>query len=165
MGKAGWECAGAERDFSPQTTSTPHPSSSPTHSYRFLNCRNSQQAPLAKFIFQSFPSEFALAALVLEANVQNRDRAVLAGNRELLFLHGIHFFKDFIYLRERENTSRGRRRVRGRGRGRLPTEQGPWHGAWSQDPEIMTWAKGRHLTHWATQEPFYMVFLTISCSD
>ena len=26
-------------------------------------------------------------------------------------------------------------------------------GTQSQDPEIMTWAKGRHLTDWATQVP------------
>lgn len=88
MEKAGWECAGAEQDFSPHTAFIPHLSGSPTHSYRFLNSRNSQQSPLANFIFQSFPSEFALATMALEANVHNRDTAALAGNRELLFLHG-----------------------------------------------------------------------------
>ena len=71
-----------------RTASAPHPSGSPTHSHRFLNNRRSQQTPPANFIFQSFPSEFASATMVLEANVQNRDRATLAANRELLFLHG-----------------------------------------------------------------------------
>ena len=41
----------------------------------------------------------------------------------------------------------------GRGRSRLPVEQGAWCGARSQDSEIMTWAEGRCLTHWATQMP------------
>ena len=36
---------------------------------------------------------------------------------------------------------------------RLSTEQGAQHEAWSQDPRIMTWAKGRQLTNWATQAP------------
>ena len=48
-------------------------------------------------------------------------------------------------------------RSRGRGRIRLPTEQGAWCGAQSQDPEIMTWAKGRPSTNWATQA-------TLACS-
>ena len=34
----------------------------------------------------------------------------------------------------------------------LPDEQGAWCRVWSQDPGIMTWAKGRHLTNRATQE-------------
>ena len=43
---------------------------------------------------------------------------------------------------------------RGRGRNRLPMDQGALHrSSSSQDPEIMTWAKGRHLTDWATQVP------------
>ena len=39
----------------------------------------------------------------------------------------------------------------GRGRSGLPTEQGAQHGARSQDPEIMTWAEGRHLADGAAQ--------------
>ena len=49
--------------------------------------------------------------------------------------------------RERQCTSWGR------GRNRLPAEQEPWCGAWSQDLEIMTWAKSRCLAIWATQAP------------
>ena len=37
--------------------------------------------------------------------------------------------------------------------GRLHAEQGAWCRAYSKDPEIMTWAKGRHLTDCAPQEP------------
>ena len=50
------------------------------------------------------------------------------------------FFKDFIYLREREleRESLSRGRVRWRGRSRVPTEQGAQCGTRSQDPEIMT---------------------------
>lgn len=57
--------------------------------------------------------------------------------------------KIFIYLlfnRERDsekgNTSRGS----GRGRSWLPAEQRARPGVWSQDPGIITWAEGRHLT-------------------
>ena len=34
---------------------------------------------------------------------------------------------------------------------RCSPEQGAWCGAWSQDPGIITWAKGRSLTNWVTQ--------------
>ena len=57
-----------------------------------------------------------------------------------------HFLKNIlsIYLRERErDNKREHERRAGRHRSRLPTEQGAWHRAGSQDPEIMTWAKGR----------------------
>ena len=37
-----------------------------------------------------------------------------------------------------------------------PAEQGAQHRAWFQDPRIMTWAKGRCLTNWASQEPVEM---------
>jgi len=50
------------------------------------------------------------------------------------------FFKDFIYLFERENEIE-RESMRGgrvRERSRLPAEQGSRHGPQSQDPEIIT---------------------------
>ena len=66
----------------------------------------------------------------------------------------VTFFKKRFYLFESE---RGRkykwRKGRGRGKSRLPFEQGARCGAWSQNPEMMTWAKGRHLTAWNTQAP------------
>ena len=50
------------------------------------------------------------------------------------------FFKKFcICSRENESLSKGR------GRSRLLAEQGARQRTRSQDPEIMTWAKGRHL--------------------
>lgn len=57
-----------------------------------------------------------------------------------------YFFKDFIYLieRERESTSGGE--GRGRGRSRVPAEQAAGCWAPSQDPGIMTGAEGGHLT-------------------
>ena len=75
--------------------------------------------------------------------------------RQLFF-----FLKIFIYLRHSK-----RERVRGghtgRGRSRLPAEQGASHTAGSQNLEIMTWAKGRCLTDWATEVPhIQMVFWT-----
>ena len=47
-----------------------------------------------------------------------------------------------------------------RGRSRLPTEQGAQCGAWSQDPKIMTWAKGKCLTNWATQASLSHIFFS-----
>jgi len=58
----------------------------------------------------------------------------------------LFFFKDFIYLREREQAQVGREAGRGRGRSRLPAEQGARRGARSQDPGTMTWAEGRRST-------------------
>ena len=51
----------------------------------------------------------------------------------------------FIYLTERE------RAAEGEGEADFPAEQGAQCGTQSQDPGIMTWAKGRRLIHWATQ--------------
>ena len=66
----------------------------------------------------------------------------------------------FIYLTESKN------RESERGRSRLLTEQGAWHGAWSQDPRIVAWVKGRRSTNWATQVSllygFYQDFLIVS---
>ena len=41
----------------------------------------------------------------------------------------------------------------GGGQRKKQTEQGVGGRAQSQDPGIMTWAEGRHLTYWATQAP------------
>ena len=72
------------------------------------------------------------------------------------------FFKILcIYLREREHEQKVGRE---RGRSRLLTEQGAWRGAPSQDPGIMTWAEGRHLTKWATQALllFFLIILSLT---
>ena len=47
---------------------------------------------------------------------------------------------------------------RERGRGRLSTEQGAGWGTWSQDPEIMTSAKGGCPTDWATHALLLFIF-------
>ena len=64
----------------------------------------------------------------------------------IIFCKLFFFQKLYLFIWEtasqRESTSR--RNSRGRGNNRLPTEQGAQHGAWSQDPGIMTWAEGRH---------------------
>ena len=39
-----------------------------------------------------------------------------------------------------------------------PVDQVARYGAPSQDPEIMTWAEGRHLTDWATQALPHLTF-------
>lgn len=62
----------------------------------------------------------------------------------------------FIYFKERQ---RAQARGRVRGRNRLPTEQRAQHGARSQDPEIVTWTKGRSLTDWATQVPLFHILI------
>ena len=71
------------------------------------------------------------------------------------------FLRFFIYIWETEHSGRGRRR----GTSRLLAEQKAWHRAWSQDPKIMTWAKGWHLTYWATQVLLAVKFLTIHWKD
>ena len=75
----------------------------------------------------------------------------------LFIFWGKKFFKDFIYLRERERTQEVGR-VTGRRRSRLPAEQGALHRSLSQDPGITAWAEGRCLTDWATQHPFFFFF-------
>ena len=55
-------------------------------------------------------------------------------------------FKKKLFEREREHK-------RGRGKSRLPIEQGAWRRTWFQDPSVMSQAKGRHITDWATQAP------------
>ena len=70
------------------------------------------------------------------------------------FRKGFFFFKIlFTYLTHRDRESAQIGRVadraagRGRGRTRLSAEQTAQHGAQTQDPGIMTRAKGRHLTN------------------
>ena len=74
------------------------------------------------------------------------------------FLFTLLFLKDFICLFERQRSQVGREAGRERERGggsRLPAEHRAWCGTRSQDPDIMTWAEGRGLTHWATQMPIH----------
>ena len=80
----------------------------------------------------------------------------------IAFLFFLIFLKDFIYLFHRQRSQVGREAGRERGRSRLPAEQRARCGTRSQDPEIMTWAEGRGLTHWATQAPRRQVFLRAS---
>ena len=51
-----------------------------------------------------------------------------------------------------------------RGRCRLPAERGARRGSLFQDPGVMTWAKGRHFTDWATQASHSSVLLTTFCN-
>ena len=60
----------------------------------------------------------------------------------------------FTYEREREREREHKQGEEQRER-RLPREQGAQSGAPSQNPGIMTWAEGRHLTQWATQVPLF----------
>ena len=65
----------------------------------------------------------------------------------------VFFFKDLIYLFERE----GEHKSRGREK-QIFCWVGSQMQAWSQDPEIMTWAEDRCLTNWATQAPYHLIF-------
>ena len=68
--------------------------------------------------------------------------------------------KDFIYLREKEQKQeedRGREREADSLLSREP--DAGLDPTWSQDPEIMTWAEGRHFTDWATQAPLQFQLL------
>ena len=53
----------------------------------------------------------------------------------------------------RKRVRAGGGKVKEGGKSRLPGKQGAWHQIpplWDGDLEIMTWAKGKHLTSWAT---------------
>ena len=63
---------------------------------------------------------------------------------------GWFFLKDFIYLFERERKHRSKWEGQ---KEKLPGEHEPRRRTGYQDPGIMTWAKGRHFTDWATQAP------------
>ena len=67
----------------------------------------------------------------------------------------------FLYMRKRERESTSEGRGRKKGRSRLPAEQTAGCRTWSQDPEIMTWAEGRHWTYWATQASLIPTILSI----
>ena len=76
------------------------------------------------------------------------------------------FFKIlFTQKRERAQVRESMSRGRGEGRwtSRLPTDQGASHRAKSQDPRIMTWAKVRCLTDWATRCPYVWLFQMADC--
>ena len=93
------------------------------------------------------------------------------------FLNFIYlFFKDFIYLSEREWGTESAQVGGGAGRGRswLPAEQGA--GCWTLDSIPMTLAEGRCLTNWATHVSqlrcFYsnrneaeFIKIAITCND
>ena len=67
-----------------------------------------------------------------------------------------------IYLRESTNGSIG---WEGEAESSLSTSQHRvWHGAPSQDPEIMTWAKIRHLTK-LPRHPWLLIFLHFIMKD
>ena len=67
----------------------------------------------------------------------------------------------YLFIWQWEITSRQRGGQRERKRSRLPAEQKARCGAWSQDPEIMTWTEGSGLTHWATQALLLSYFLKV----
>lgn len=82
------------------------------------------------------------------------------------FSNSFLFFKILFIERERERERENAHmcihmrwgRDRGRGRSKFPAEQGAWHRAQSQNPEIMTWIEGRYPTDWATQVPQYFSY-------
>ena len=63
-----------------------------------------------------------------------------------------HPFKKYIYLLDRESTCRGSGSRRGR---KTPHWAGSPMWGWISGPRVMTLAKGRRLTNWATQVPLY----------
>ena len=63
----------------------------------------------------------------------------------------------FVLFWEGVEGSTSRRSSR-RGRNRLSADQRAWFGAWPKDPGVMNWAKGRHLTSWATQASYNRSF-------
>ena len=68
------------------------------------------------------------------------------------------FFSKILFIWENMSKREEQREGRGRGRSRRPAEQGAGHGTRSWDSRIMTWAKGRHSTDWATRAPQQLIF-------
>ena len=68
------------------------------------------------------------------------------------------WFYLFNLQKEGDRVQAGGVAGRERGRNRIPAEQEAQPGTWSQASGIMTWAKGRRLSDWATQAPQLPVF-------
>ena len=63
-------------------------------------------------------------------------------------------------MRERDRDSKREHRLEGEGKAGSSLSREPVVGlSQSQDPESMTWAKGKCLSNWATQGPHYKAFL------
>ena len=70
------------------------------------------------------------------------------------------FFLMFIHFWEREREREHKRRRSTENLKQAPHKaQSPMQGSNSQTIEIMTWAKARHLTYWATQVPRCIHFI------
>lgn len=63
------------------------------------------------------------------------------------------FFKDFLYLLESRRESMSQGEGQSEREKHTPCWAGSLTGALSQDPEILSWAKGRYFTDWATRHP------------
>ena len=126
--------------------------------YQRLNPYTSQLIPLwgktfnSKRIWHNLTQPFGKwICCTLE---ENSEAKIFTVTRKIIFLKIL-----FIHLREskrareREQAHTSTTSRRGRGRSRLHAELGTWHGAQSQDPNIMTQGKGRHITIWATLVP------------
>ena len=81
----------------------------------------------------------------LTKNLTKKQNSLVRRNIFLFFL------RDFIYLRESKHEGGGQREREKESS--LPTEQEGPYTARSQDPRIITWAKGRCFTDWAIQVP------------
>ena len=78
------------------------------------------------------------------------------GSVKLVLFSKFFALKKCIYLREREHVNMSQGVGKGRRRSRFPVEQRARPNdseTWSQDPEIMTRAEGRHPPHWTTRCP------------
>ena len=85
-----------------------------------------------------------------------------------ILLPTLKFFFTFIhFLRDRETEHKwgGAEREGDRIRSRLQVpscQRRALHRAWTHKCEIMTWAKVRCLTNWATQVPLFYIFLNLN---
>ena len=78
-----------------------------------------------------------------------------------------YFFKRFylfVYLTQRESISRQSGKQREREKQATHQAESQIQGAQSQDPGIMTWAKGRHSTDWAAPEGQVPLILCLKTS-
>ena len=103
-----------------------------------------------------------------ESSIFSKELLLLTGESEiyagnvlfwLIWSPFLTFKKYLFYLFDTEREKISTSSWSGRGRSRLPKEQGAHCGAQSQDPRIMTWAKGRcfNWLHTGTSIPHFVV--------
>ena len=118
-----------------------------TKRYMCVINRNSKKGYTVNRIIASWP--FLPASLPRESQFLTRVPQNFLCNTGIYIMDGMFFLKYFICLRKTMSSGDWQREREREADSLLSRKPNVW--APSQDLEIMTWAKGRHLTDWATQ--------------